>query len=205
MRQFLNEQTTRPLKEEEIIATASRLFSKKGYKATSLIEIADRVGLHKTSLFHYFKSKEDILIAIIEKPSNKHLNMVVKTKNDPQLSALEKFRLVLKTQILLSCEFTDHVNLWVSETRSLSPHNWQIYNKKRKEYESYFEEIVREVQADSTTALFKGVDTKVAMLAVLGMMNWILKWYRPDGRLKPEEIFEAFYRILIQGDNLMEH
>ncbi|MFH1125173.1 MAG: helix-turn-helix domain-containing protein [Pseudomonadota bacterium] len=52
--------------EEKILSAASRLFSKKGYKTTSLQEIADQVGLHKTSLFHYFKGKDEILMRVMD-------------------------------------------------------------------------------------------------------------------------------------------
>ena len=60
----MNDSEPRKVKVEEIIQVASHLFSTKGYEATSLKEIADEVGLHKTSLFHYFKNKEEILMGI---------------------------------------------------------------------------------------------------------------------------------------------
>ena len=187
-------------KVAEIIEVAGRLFSKKGYKATSLKEIADLVGLHKTSLFHYFKSKEEILIRVMDLPMKEHLNYLNDIINKTHLSSEEKFRLALREQVLILCRYTDHINVWLTEIRSLSPHNQGIYNRKRKEYELQFEKIIKEIQKDPKTDLFKGLDSKIATLAILGMSNWVLKWYHYDGPLRPEEIFENFYNMIIRGN-----
>lgn len=189
-------------KAEEIIQVASRLFSEKGYKATSLKEIADLVGLHKTSLFHYFKNKEEILMGVMDEPMKMRMNFLDDIMNDPNLSPWEKFRQAFKTQVFVTCEFRDHINVWLTEIRSLSPHNRGLYNRKRKEYELRFEKIIREIQEDHDTGLFEGIDPKIATLAVLGMSNWLLKWYSPDGPLTPDAIFDAFYRLITRGDGV---
>ena len=98
-------------KQEEIINVASRLFSEKGYKATSLKEIADQVGLHKTSLFHYFKNKEEILMGVMDRPMKRRMNFLDDIMNDPDLSAQDKLKLSLKTQVQVTCEFRDHINV----------------------------------------------------------------------------------------------
>jgi AcrR family transcriptional regulator len=189
-------------KADEIIQVASRLFSEKGYSATSLQEIANLVGLHKTSLFHYFENKESILMGVMDKPIKKHLNFLDDIVDNPNLNAREKLKQALKMQVQVTCEYREHINVWLTEIRSLSLQNRGIYNRKRKEYELRFEKIVKEVQADKETSLFKGVDPKVATLAILGMSNWLLKWYHPAGRLTPEEIFDAFYRVISQGNSI---
>ncbi|KPK28681.1 MAG: hypothetical protein AMK69_08445 [Nitrospira bacterium SG8_3] len=186
-------------KAEEIIDVASQLFSEKGYKATSLKDIADLVGLHKTSLFHYFRNKEEILMGVMDKPMKMRMNFLDEIMKNAHLSGPEKFKQAFKSQVFMTCEFRDHINVWLTEIRSLSPHNQGIYNRKRKEYELRFERIVREVQEDGETDLFKDIDPKIATLAVLGMSNWLLKWYSPDGSFTPDAIFDAFYLLITQG------
>ncbi|MGD9032033.1 MAG: TetR/AcrR family transcriptional regulator [Desulfobacteraceae bacterium] len=186
-------------KAEEIIDVASQLFSEKGYKATSLKDIADLVGLHKTSLFHYFRNKEEILMGVMDKPMKMRMNFLDEIMNSSHLSGPEKFKQAFKSQVFMTCEFRDHINVWLTEIRSLSPHNQGIYNRKRKEYELRFERIVREVQEDGQTHLFKDIDPKIATLAVLGMSNWLLKWYSPDGSFTPDAIFDAFYLVITKG------
>lgn len=183
-------------KAEQIIEVASRLFSEKGYKATSLRDIGSHATLHKSSLFNYFANKEEILMAVMDKSLNKHMNILNEIANDNRLAGIEKFKLALEKQILVTCRYRDHINVYLTEIMSLSPANREKYNKKRKEYESCFERIVKEAQADDRSGLVKGLDPKIVKLGVLGMCNWMIKWYHDDGVLRPEEIFEVFYRLL---------
>ena len=183
-------------KQDEIINVASRLFSQKGYSATSLVEIADNVGLHKTSLFHYFGNKEEILMAIMDKSLKDHMNILNEIVNAPDLSGMEKLRLALEKQVLVTCKYKEHINVYLSEIKSLSPANRKKYNKKRKQYEMYFEKIIQEAQAEENSHLFKGLSSKVVNLGILGMCNWIIKWYQENGDLTPREIYQTFYSIM---------
>jgi len=186
-------------KADEIVDVAGRLFSQKGYNATSLNEIADNVGLHKTSLFHYFKNKESILMEVMDKSLKDHMNILNEIVNDPDMSGEEKFRLALEKQVLVTCKYKDHINVYLTEVRSLSPANQKKCVKKRKQYESYFEQIIKEVQADGKSDLFKGLDPTIVKLGILGMCNWIIKWYYEDGRLTPEELYEILYNLITKG------
>ena len=183
-------------KQDEIISVASRLFSQKGYSATSLMEIADNVGLHKTSLFHYFRNKEEILMAVMDKSLKDHMNILNEIVNDPDLSGMEKLRLALEKQVFVTCKYKDHINVYLSEIKSLSTENRKKYNKKRKQYEMYFEKIIKEAQAEENSQLFKGLSSKVVNLGILGMCNWIIKWYHENGDLSPREIYQTFYGII---------
>jgi len=183
-------------KVDEIVDVAGRLFSQKGYDATSLKEIAEHVGLHKTSLFHYFKNKESVLMEVMDKSLKEHLHILDEIVNDSHLTGKEKFRLALEKQVLVTCKYKDHINVYLTEVRSLSPANQKKCIKRRKQYEAYFEKIIREGQAESKSDLFKGLDPTIVNLGILGMCNWIIKWYYEAGRLKPEEIFDIFYKLL---------
>jgi AcrR family transcriptional regulator len=184
---------------EEILSAASRLFSEKGYKATSLKEIADQVGLHKTSLFHYFRNKEEILTGVMDQSLRDHISTLRNVLHDPHLSGEEKFNLALENQVSVTCRYKDHINVYLSEMKSLSPENRKKYNKTRKEYETYFEKIIEAVQADRESDLLEGLDPKIVKLGILGMCNWIIKWYHANGALTPQEIFQIFHSIIARG------
>jgi len=186
-------------KVEEIIQVASHLFSTKGYDATSLKEIADQVGLHKTSLFNYFNNKEELLMGIMDQSLNEHLTILDEIVKDSTLNGVEKFKLALEKQVLVTCRYKDHINVYLSETRSLSTENQKKYNIKRKDYEGYFDKIIKEVQADETIDLFKGLDTKLVRLAILGMCNWTIKWYSDKGSMEPQDIYKSFYRLITKS------
>ncbi len=183
-------------KKNEIIDAASVLFSRKGYKATTIEQISNKANLHKSSLFHYFKNKEDVLMAVMDKSLNNHLNILTKIVVDPTLRGEEKLKLALGKQISTACRYRDHINVYLSEINSLSPEKRKKYTKRRKEHESCYEHIIKEIQADDTSNLFKGLDPKIVKLGILGMCNWTIKWYDENGPSEPTEIHDTFYSIL---------
>jgi len=183
-------------KKDEIIDAASILFSRKGYNATTVEEISNKANLHKTSLFHYFKNKEAVLMAVMDKSLNKHLNILKEIVNEPTLGGEEKLKLALEKQVSVICRYRDHINVYLSEIKSLSSENRKKYTEKRKEHESFFEKIVIEIQADDKSSLFKGLDPKIVKLGILGMCNWLIKWYDDNGPSTPREIYNTFNSII---------
>lgn len=181
---------------KKILSAASLLFSEKGYKATSLHEIADQVGLHKTSLFHYFRTKEEILMRVMDESLRDHIPELRRILDDSNLTPEEKFQLALKRQILVTCKYKDYINVYLTEAKNLSARNRKRYNRTRKQYETYFEEIIKQVQNDKKSDLFKGLDPGIVKLGTLGMCNWIIKWYDENGRSTPNDIYETFYSII---------
>jgi AcrR family transcriptional regulator len=188
-------------KREEIIQFASRLFSLKGYNATSLQDIAAEVGLHKTSLFHYFKNKEEILMEVMEISFKEYTDILNDSVKNGTISAEEKFRLALEEQVSVICKYKHYINVALNEIKSLTPENRGKYTRTRNDYGKHFEKIIREVQADEKSSLFKGIDQKIITLGILGMCNWIIKWYREDGPLTPKEISGIFFEMITKIGN----
>jgi len=185
-------------KLDEIIGVASALFSMKGYSATSLKEIADNVGLHKTSLFHYIKNKEEILMEVMDKGLREYVNILDESAIDPNLEVEDQLRIALEKQVSVICKYKDYINVGLNEIKSLSPENREKYNTKRKQYGKRFEKIIQEIQGVDKSSLFKGLNFKIVNLGILGMCNWIINWYKEDGPLGPKEISEIFFAILTQ-------
>jgi AcrR family transcriptional regulator len=186
------------LKADEIISVACSLFSSKGYSATSLKEIADQVGLHKTSLFHYFKNKEEILMEVMDKGLREYVDVLDEPAIDPNLDAEQKLRIALEKQVSVICKYKDYINVGLNEIKSLTPKNREKYNTKRKQYGKRFEKIIQEIQGHNGPALFKDLNFKIVNLGILGMCNWIINWYKEDGPLGPKEISEIFFSVLTQ-------
>ena len=115
---------------------------------------------------------------------------------DSHISAEERFRLALEEQVSVVCKYKHYLNVALNEIKSLSPENRGKYTRTRDDYGQHFENIIKEVQADPESNLFKGLDPKIVNLGVLGMCNWIIKWYRKDGPLSPKEISDIFFKML---------
>ena len=172
-------------------------MNKKGYKGASLQDISDRVGIHKSSLFHYFKNKEEILLAVLESAIWIATDFIEQIVDDKSLSPEEKLKKVISGHINWIVKYIDHVNVYHSEIRYLSLKNRKKYMNSRKQYESCFIKIINEVRKKDKKN-FSGVETKIAAFGILGMGNWVIKWYKQSGPRKPEEIADIFYRLIAE-------
>jgi AcrR family transcriptional regulator len=126
---------------ESILKVASHSIATKGYQGTSFQEIADKVGLHKSSLFHYFKNKEQILLKILETPIDEVNSNLAKIIGNEELTPEEKLKKAIEDHLTLLTGYLDNVNVYLNETRSLSKKNQLAYLGKRKRYEKNFKRI----------------------------------------------------------------
>ncbi len=135
-------------------------------------------------------------MGVMDESLSGHMNILNEVANNPNLSGEEKLKIALEKQVSVTCKYKDHINVYLSEIKSLSPENRAKYNRTRKQYETYFEQIITEVQADKKSDLLKGLDPKIVKLGILGMCNWTIKWYHEGGALTPKEIYQIFYGII---------
>ena len=185
---------------EKIVAVASQLMSEKGYKGASLQEIANLVGIHKSTLFHYFKNKEELLLAVLRiaiEDVTRNLNLILE---DDSLSPEEKLRHAIANHLELLVKYKDNVSVYHSEIRFLSDGKRKEYLETRKYYAACFEQIVNEI-SDGDSGLFEWLDPKIVTFGILGMSNWTIKWLSGSGRLSSEEVADVFYKMITQRGN----
>lgn len=182
-------------KYEKILSVSTKLISQQGFKGTSLQKIADGVGLHKSSFFHYFKNKDELLLRILKKSVDEVNINLEKIIGNKQLDPKEKFKKAIYNHLNLLIEYIDNVNIYLNEFRSLPKKNQTIYLEKRKKYEKNFEKIIGEMKK---RGFFNGLDKKIVTFGVLGMLNWTVKWYKNDGRLNVKEVSDIFHKMITQ-------
>ncbi len=127
-------------KSEKILDVASQLFFEQGYRGTNMQSIADSCSISKGAIYLHFKSKEQILIALLKRMDDQLFAKLESIESDPTLSARERFKAQIKCQINLSTEqkqlsdlfiqdamaFTEEVLEFAGETR----HRWQLVQKR---------------------------------------------------------------------------
>jgi len=185
---------------EKIVAVASHLMSKRGYKGASLQKIADLVGIHKSTLFHYFKNKEELLLVVLRmsiEEVTKNLNLILE---DEDLLPEEKLRAAIANHLELLVKYSDNVNVYHSEIRFLSGKNRRKYLETRKYYASCFKQIIDEIKK-SESGSFEGLDSKIAIYGILGMCNWVVKWFQKSGPFSITEIADIFFKMITQRGN----
>lgn len=180
---------------QELLETALRLFREKGYHATSMQDIADALGLRKASLYHYIKSKEDLLVPAYQYTIDAHVRRLEEIANSPG-SARERLARAIASHLQAIIEHADLFALYLREVESLPEHLRQAVRAANRAYRVRLASIIRQgVEAGE----FKPVDPAVAALVILGACNWASQWYTPGGRLSAQELTGVFLELLLNG------
>lgn len=171
-----------------ILRAAAALFHARGFEGTSMNQIAAAVGIQKSSLYHHFRSKDELLFDILRHTVDVAiggLQAIVAA----DLSAAQRLRLAVRHHVINLVEDLDNVACFIEESKALGPRHREAYIVRRDAYERCFREIIEEGIARGE---FRPADVRLAGFAVLGMCNWIVRWYHPDGPNTPEEVARQF-------------
>jgi AcrR family transcriptional regulator len=183
----------RARRRREIIQAALEAGREKGYHATTLDDIAGRLGIRKAALYHYFPDKDAILLAC-HRESLAELDRIVEDSRDvedpgPRLAFLIREHVRIMTETLEGSPLAFEVAALPTAARA------EVI-RGRDRFEGVLRGVVEEgIQAGE----FREVDPKVAVFAILGAVNWIARWYRPGGELRPGGLGEAFADYLLHG------
>lgn len=180
---------------ERIIRTAISLFAARGFRGTSIRDIANAMNMSISNIYHYFGNKEGLLLAILE-DSSKRLTETLNQVRRRDLPPTERFLRLVETHLRLSMENNDQGKIFSLDEEHLSPEGERINRRiQRGIFEIYREELgslVREGYAKSRSLT-------VLTFNVLGVINWQLRWYRPEGRLSFEEVTQEIVSFILYG------
>ena len=184
-------------KRKKIIRFSAKLMREKGYKGASLQQVADHVGIHKSTLFHYFKNKEELLLAVLRVPIEDLTEELKMIANNKDLQPEEKLKKAISVHVVLLTGNIDSANVYHAAMMHLTSRNKKEYLETRKYYGKCFQQIIDEVKT-ADEAAFKDLDSKLVSFAILGMINWMAKWYNKNGKLDIDTITDQFYRLIAQ-------
>jgi len=184
-----------PVTREDILAVAAQIFRRKGFHATSMQDIARAVHLQKASLYHHVSSKQEILLALLDRALDLLIASMQEVVQQP-LSPEEKLRRAVETYTTALAEHRDLAAVLLLEFRFLGPDLKARHIRRRDEFERLWREVVKE---GVRTGDFQVDDVALAVRAILGMVNWLVMWYRPDGPLPTEVIAHQFAELALEG------
>jgi AcrR family transcriptional regulator len=185
-----------PAREDQVRAAALRLFKEKGYHATSMRDIAAAVGINKGSLYSYIKSKEDLLVPVFEQAQGVLTSQIEQICADADLSATERLKRAIHAHVTAVADNLDILTVYLSEWRQLATESLATNRDQRARYAYLFHEILRDGIASGE---FRPMDTRIVMLGMIGMCNYLFRWYRPEGRLSPDQVADELIEMVMQG------
>lgn len=186
--------TERRNREPEILEAAIRVFHERGYRSASLQEVADIVGVLKGSLYHYISSKEELLFRIMLE-SHAQADGVMRAAAESTDDPLEQLRFYLRQMALWYLQNTERVTIYFNEGRWLTGERLDEVRRQRREFDSFLRSLIekardqRRVRAD--------VDARLAAQLILGALNSVSSWYKPDGLYSPQEIAQMFTDLML--------
>ncbi len=186
---------------QEILRTAARLFQQRGYDATSMNDVAAALKLSKGGLYHHFQSKDEILFEIMDHAmeiTQERVLNPVRLIDDPD----ERLRALIRLHIEVVLSPRDReITVMLHENHPLPPALRKRINTRKKEYIHFVEGLIAEVQGKrNRTRPTKGaVSPRAAAFALLGMINWIYQWYKPEGDLQANNLAPQFTDLVFGG------
>ena len=172
----------------DVVAGAATVFAERGYAETSVAELAEQLGLATGALYHYFRGKEQLLIAICDELTEPLLEagreLPAGEAPDAHLRAL------VRLWVAHVAEHREHLLVFtqVRHVVDAGGAEWRGVRAARKDFEGLIGAALDACGVD---------DPGLRKLALLGMVNHLPQWYRPRGRLSPEQIADGWVELAL--------
>jgi len=179
-----------------IINAAMHLFGKQGFTGTSMRDIATAVGLLPGSLYAHIDSKEALLLEIVKEGISCFIT-AVEPQAKAALGPVDRLRQMIIAHVEVVAENPERSQVVFHQWRFLGEENLPQAVERRREYESLYVTAVEEgVRAG---AFRKDLNLKIAVLTILGSLNWTPQWFSPDGSLSAAQIGDLMADALLGG------
>ncbi|WP_375758943.1 TetR/AcrR family transcriptional regulator [Corallococcus exercitus] len=180
-----------------ILETAARLICERGYEGTSMQEIAAACRMTKAGLYHHIQNKEQLLFAIMNYGMDVFEEQVLAPVQDVA-DPVERLRQCMRHNIhLVTSGRSKEVIIILHEHATLTGEAREYIDRRKKRYVRFLEDAFAE--ANRLGRLRGVVDPTVAAFSFLGMILWVYKWFKPDGRLSEEQIADGMVELLFPG------
>lgn len=180
-------------KRTAILRTSAQLFAANGYESTSLDMIADQLGMHKATLYHYVDNKESILYQCLVK-SFGDLDMVMTRMEDRSIPVLERLRLFVRSLALAQNNDFGRCLVLVG-ARPLELTGNEI-RKFQRRLDTTVRALITEGIADGS---IKPCHPGLFSALLFGALNWVPHWHKDSGKLGVEEVANQFMDMITQG------
>ncbi len=180
----------------EILDAAARVFRRRGYGAATVEDVANELGILKGSLYHYIKSKQELLYDVVVGPL-RAANVAIDSVSEEGGTVQERIRKAIIAHIEVIHDQYPRLSIALLERLELPPEQLSEIRTLHRRYQEAWTALIRE--GAGAGVLREDIDPALTTLAILGMLNWATQWYQQDGRSTPAEIGSAFASVALEG------
>jgi AcrR family transcriptional regulator len=178
----------------QLIRESARLFREKGFEATSVRDIAAATGLQSGSWVYHFKTKQDILAAVMEEGLQRALERIEAIGRE-QLSPREHFRALLRAHLdTILAPGQDFIPVLLYEWRALEQKSRPRVVELQRRYEAVWDKVIKQLQRSGEWVQ----PTRIDRLLMFGALNWMAHWYRPDGPFDVTQLADEAERFFLR-------
>lgn len=179
----------------EIYRTAAQIILRKGYDATSVNDIANALGMTKAGLYHYINGKKELLFDIMNFglwELDEEVATPARAIGDPAA----RLRFIVDAHARLVTRGQGAITILVDEMTALTPAQQRKITQSKRKYFDFLRDTLNELKA---AGKMQDVDTTAAAFSLLGMINWLSRWFQQGGALDEEQAADEIVKIAFHG------
>jgi AcrR family transcriptional regulator len=184
----------------EIYRVAAQIICEKGFDATSMNDIAEAVGITKAGVYHHIPAKKDLLFRIMNFGLDE-LDAAVIMPARAIADAESRLRSIIHNHVRLitshsTAQGYNPVTIVVDEVAGLTPAHRRKIDERKRVYVDLIRETLKQLKDEGR---LRDLEVTAAAFSLLGMILWLSRWYRPDGRLTPEQVADEISKMALGG------
>jgi TetR/AcrR family transcriptional regulator, cholesterol catabolism regulator len=184
-------------RKAQVIRVAAELFREKGYVASSMRDLAQKLGIEAASLYSHIKSKEEILHILCFDMAEDFMASLNQVEKQQNLTASQKLQQGIIGHIQVMARDLTASAVFMNEHRHLSQPFLRDFLLLRIHYINRFKKMIEDGVADGEFK--KEIDKKLAVMTLFSSLNWMPQWYNPDSVIDPESLGQQLADMLVNG------
>jgi len=184
------------VRRRAVVDAAAHVFAERGYHATTIAALLEATGLSSGALYHYVTTRDELLVLICDELMDPLLERAhaILAQDAPPEAAL---RSLLRAWLEHIERHLDHMRVFQQERHVIEREpRWGEIRAKRLEFERLLEALLARAESSGAMAI---PDRRLALFALLGMVNYTPTWFRPGGRLRAGEIADGYCDLLLDA------
>lgn len=184
----------RAVKREAVLHAAVQSFNRNGFHNTSLDDVAASLNVTKPTIYHYFANKDEILFECV-RLGLEGIRIAAETVERNGGSGMDRLKALMRRYAII---MTQDFGMCVTRTadHELSAGAKAQFRALKREIDHTVRRVIADGMRDGTIA---PGDPKIVTFALTGALNWIARWYDPEGPLSPDEIADSCLAVLLHG------
>jgi AcrR family transcriptional regulator len=179
----------------DVYRVAAEIMCHKGFGATSMKDIAEAAGLTKAGIYHYIRGKEDLLFEIMKYAMDNVERLIIAPAMEVE-DAEERLRTIVERHTRSVVEGVGAVTIVLEEMTALTPAHRRLITARKRAYLDFIRQTLHQLAAEGK---LRNLNPTTGALGLLGMILWISRWYRRDGKITPREALDDYLEMTMNA------